>query len=133
MIVNHAHRYGPGNPLFLPNTPSQRSLCRHPLGGRYRYYACSARCGQAAIKEAALSVLFLELVKAIHITEVQAAGIMEAIKEFESVRKTEQDERVTALQEKHRKLRANIAAAYDDKLSGKIAEDFWLRRTRWGL
>ncbi len=92
--------------------------------GRYRYYACSARCGQAPIKEAALSALFLDHVKAIHITEVQAAGIMDAIKEFESVRKTEQDERVTALQEKHRKLRANIDAAYDDKLSGKIAEDF---------
>ena len=97
--------------------------------GRYRYYACSARCGTAAIKEAALSALFLEHVKAIHITEEQAGWMIEAIKEFESVRKTEHDERVAALQEKHRKLRANIDAAYDDKLSGKISEDFWLRRT----
>ncbi len=43
--------------------------------------------------------------------------------------KSEPHERVAALKEKHRKLRANIDAAYDDKLNGKIAEDFWLRRT----
>jgi site-specific DNA recombinase len=97
--------------------------------GRYRYYACSARCGAAPIKESTLSALFLEHVKAIHVTEEVAQDILRAMKEFETDRQKEHNERLAALHEKQRKIQANIDAAYDDKLNGKIPEDFWLRRT----
>lgn len=95
---------------------------------RYIYYGCSVRCGTPAIREADLSAMFLEHVRGIHVDETVAAQILEAVKGFEAVRRTEQAQEMARHLEKQRVVLATIDKAYDDKLAGRITEEFWVRR-----
>jgi hypothetical protein len=101
---------------------------------RYVYYGCSARCGTALIKESELSARFLEHLKAIQIDNEAAAWILEAVKEFEAQRRQEHERVLAKHQERQRQVQAKIDAAYDDKISGRITEEYWLRRhNEWQL
>ncbi len=96
---------------------------------RYRYYGCSARCGTPSIREADLSRLFLDHVKAIRIPEEWATSMMTAARSFETDRKREHAEELGRLHQRHKEIEAKIDAAYDDKLNGRISEEYWTRRT----
>jgi len=96
---------------------------------RYRYYGCSARCGTPSIREADLSRLFLEHVKAIQIPEDWVEALMTAAKSFETDRKREHAEELGRLHQRHREIEAKIDASYDDKLNNRISEEYWTRRT----
>jgi len=101
---------------------------------RYIYYACSARCGTSAIKEKDLSAMFLEHLKAIRISEATAELILTGIKEFESKRRTEHAEQVRKLHARQVEIQRKVDAAYDDKLAGKITDEYWLQRSnQWQL
>jgi len=99
---------------------------------RYAYYACSARCGVSAIREADLSAKFAEHLKAIQITQATADFILAGIKEFESKHRVEHNVRLRRLQARQLEIQATVDKAYDDKLAGRITDDYWgLRSNEW--
>jgi site-specific DNA recombinase len=57
-----------------------------------------------------------------------AETIMRALKESDAIRAKETEERLLKLQEKQRNIQATIDKAYDDKLNGRITEEYWLTR-----
>jgi DNA invertase Pin-like site-specific DNA recombinase len=105
-----------------------RRLVGHLVRMRYRYYFCSARCGVRQIKESKLSDLFLEALKAIKIDPQTAEWLLTAIREFDALRKAERQETLARHQERQRQVQKRIDQAYDDKLEGRITEDYWTDR-----
>jgi hypothetical protein len=105
-----------------------KRLVGHLARGRYRYYGCSARCGVSQIKESRLSQLFLDPLKALRIDEEVAEWLLTAIKEFDAKRQAEREQTLTRHQERQRQIQTKIDQAYDDKLAGRITEDYWTER-----
>jgi hypothetical protein len=96
---------------------------------RYRYYGCSSRCGATPlVKESDLSAMFLKHLEAIRIDEKASALLLEAIQEFETKRQSERQATLARHQMQQREVQRKIDAAYDDKIAGRISEEYWLRR-----
>ena len=109
-----------------------KRMVGHLAKGRYRYYGCSARCGIPQIKESKLSEMFLEHLKAIKIDKDVAEWLLTAIKEFDTKRQGEREQTLARHQEHQRQVQKTIDKAYDDKLSGRITEEYWVERfNRW--
>ena len=109
-----------------------KRMVGHLAKGRYRYYGCSARCGIPQIKESKLSKMFLEHLKAIRIDQDVAEWLLTAIKEFDAKRQAEREQTLAKHQERQRQVQKTIDQAYDDKLSGRINEEYWVERfNRW--
>lgn len=99
--------------------------------GKYIYYHCTGfrkGCPKPAIREEALEGLLAGLVEAVTIDDRRAEWIKVALKDSHRDEQGYHDEQIAALHDQYAKLQTKMDRAYDDKLEGKISEDYWQRK-----
>ena len=99
--------------------------------GRYIYYRCSqgrGKCSLPYMREDELSERLGELLKGIHVPEAIAAKIVEALENESARAESEREQRIEEVQRRLAAVRARMDQMYEDKLDGKIDEQFWTRR-----
>ena len=103
--------------------------------GRYVYYHCTGykgKCGNTYIRQEHLSDLLGEVVRGIQINPDVAARIAHALRESQADKRKFHMESIDRLQKQYNQIVARTHKAYDDKLEGKITEDFWkLKSGMW--
>jgi len=100
--------------------------------GKYVYYHCTGARGDCAaplIREDRLEDLLGELVQRVQIDDETIDWVVTALKESHRDEKEYHDEQIGQLQAEVRRLQDRMDAAYEDKLDGRISEEFWQRRT----
>ncbi|MCE5216059.1 recombinase family protein [bacterium] len=100
--------------------------------GKYVYYRCTrARgdCRAPLIREDRLEGLLGELVQRVQIDEQTIDWVAMALKESHRDEKEHHAEQVDHLQRELTKIQARMDRAYEDKLDGRISEDFWQRKS----
>ena len=96
--------------------------------GRYIYYHCTngrGKCNNKWIRENDLDKVFQEALIAVQIDPELADWIADGIKDLHGAEIREREDEVERLKKKAKRLQAKIQSAYNDKLDGKIDEDFW--------
>jgi site-specific DNA recombinase len=100
---------------------------------RYVYYHCTGfkgQCGNTYIREDRLSNLLGEIVRAIEIPDDLAAKIGIALQESHRDIEKFHREALEKLHTQYAAVQERLDRAYDDKLAGKIDEEFWTRKSR---
>ena len=101
--------------------------------GRYVYYRCTNSrgiCKPQLIREDRLEELLGELVAAIHIDEDTAEWAIAALKESHSDEREYHAGQIAKLQAEITRLQTRLDAAYEDRLDGRIGDDYWERMSR---
>ena len=101
--------------------------------GHYVYYRCTGArggCKPRLIREDRLEELLAELVRRVHIDEETIEWIVEALKASHADKKEYHEEQLARIEGELKRLRGRMDAVYEDKLDGKIGEDFWERKRR---
>ena len=106
--------------------------------GRYTYYRCSDygrdRCRVPYVREEKLSDELRQTLQDIYVPEDVCREIADSFKQDEANAQREREERVYAMQSRLEQLRNRIDKMYEDKLDGKIDDDFWNRKSsEWRL
>ena len=99
----------------------------------YVYYHCTGargNCEARLIREDRLEDLLGGLVEQVRIDDETIEWIVAALKESHREERAYHDQQIEKLQADVRKLQARIDAVYEDKLDGKVSEDFWTRKSR---
>lgn len=99
--------------------------------GKYVYYHCTfskGRCENTYIREDRLAEKLGEIVKNIQIDNQILEWIIEALKESHKDEKEYHDRQIQTLNTQYKILQNRIDKMYDDKVDGKISEDFWLEK-----
>jgi site-specific DNA recombinase len=99
---------------------------------RYIYYRCTGfkgKCGQPYIREELLEEKLGELVRSIVIDDERLEWIKEALKASHVDEKAYHDEMIAKLMLQLKRLQEKLDQAYEDKLEGKIAEEFWSKKS----
>jgi site-specific DNA recombinase len=103
--------------------------------GKYVYYRCSygrGPCELPYMPEQQVSDQLGEMLKDIYVPEKIVHAIVESIASEQERTKTERRERLNGIQKRLTALRTRIDQMYEDKLDGKIDEEFWSRKmTEW--
>ena len=97
--------------------------------GRYVYYHCTGakgKCNQPWVREEALAEELGAVLKGIQIDAPRAQWIRQVLLDSHSQEKEFHRECLADLRRRYDRLQEKLEAAYDDKLEGKISEDFWL-------
>lgn len=100
--------------------------------GRYVYYHCTGfrgGCQKPAIREEALEELLGGVVSAVVIPEETVEWIKQALRESHHDERAYHEEQVQHLQAEYLRLQGRLDRAYEDRLDGRIAEDFWARKS----
>ena len=101
--------------------------------GKYVYYHCTqhrGKCDNTYVREEKLAELLADVVKRIRIDEKTAEAIRTALLESEQDKVQFHTEAVKSLQKRYTHLQSLLDRAYEDKLAGKITEEFWERKSR---
>jgi site-specific DNA recombinase len=99
---------------------------------RYVYYHCTGfkgNCGQPYLREELLEEELGQFVKDIVIDDERLEWIKEALRESHVDEKAHHDEMIAKLTSQLGKLQQKLDRAYDDKLEGKITEEFWSKKS----
>ncbi|MGZ4787974.1 MAG: recombinase zinc beta ribbon domain-containing protein [Terriglobales bacterium] len=99
--------------------------------GKYVYYRCSGyrgKCETPRFTESEISEKLGEVVKAIHIPDEVMVRIQNSLALHQERSRHEAEAQRTRLEQRLVNVRGKMDKAYDDKLSGTIAEDFWQRK-----
>jgi site-specific DNA recombinase len=99
--------------------------------GQYVYYHCTGyrgKCGNDYIRQENLSELLGDIASRIEIDHTLAEKIAAALRESHASKKIFQEEALNRLQSQYAAIQTKISKAYDDKLEGRISEDFWKSR-----
>ena len=103
--------------------------------GRYVYYHCTGgrgRCGNGYVREEELSRLFAEAVKRVQVPEDVADQIADALRQSQADKERFHRTALLTLQQQQVAIQAKLDRAYEDRLSGRISEELWLRKsTEW--
>ena len=100
---------------------------------KYIYYRCTGfkgKCGNSYVREEKLGDLLGDVLKGIQIDEATVGYILEALKSSHQEKKQYHSESVDRLEKRIKQLQDLLDKAYNDKLEGKISEDYWLRRSQ---
>ncbi len=98
---------------------------------KYVYYRCShgrGKCVLPYMQEAKISDQLGELLKAITVPEHVALAIVNSIEHDQGSAEAERLRRLSDAQQRLSALRTRMDRMYDDKLDGKIDEEFWTRK-----
>ena len=101
--------------------------------GKYIYYHCTqhkGKCDNIYVRQEVLVDLFADIVKRIHIDEQTVEYIKIALLESQSGKIKFHEEAVDSLRKRYSQLQRLMDKAYEDKLTGKINEDFWERKSK---
>ena len=99
--------------------------------GKYVYYHCTfskGKCGNTYIREDKLAEKLGQIVSNITIDGEILEWTKEALRESHKDEKEYHNRQIQALNEQYKKLQTKIDRVYEDKLEGKISEDFWLEK-----
>jgi len=100
--------------------------------GKYIYYHCTqfkGKCDNTYVREERLSQLLADVVKQVRIGREAADDIRRALLESQRDRQEYHDKAVTSLRKRYDHTQKLLDRAYEDKLSGKISEDLWRRKS----
>ena len=99
--------------------------------GKYVYYHCTGGrgpCDRPYIREEALEEKLGELVRAVTIPPEAVEMIVTALRDSHRDEREFHAATVERLQDEAKRMQARLDALYEDKLDGKITEDFWARK-----
>ncbi len=99
--------------------------------GRYTYYRCSfgrGKCVLPYMPEPAISDKLCEVLKSIYVPEQVATAIVSSVESDRSSSEVMRQQELAAAQQRLAALRTRMDQAYEDKLDGRIAEEFWIRK-----
>jgi site-specific DNA recombinase len=99
--------------------------------GRYVYYRCShgrGKCSLPYMREQGLSDHLGDLLKGIYVPEGIAEQIVGSLERDRERSETQRQERLLGIQQRLAAVRTRMDQIYDDKLEGKIDENFWVRK-----
>jgi site-specific DNA recombinase len=99
--------------------------------GRYIYYRCSqgrGKCSLPYMREEQLSDRLGELLKGIYVPEGIADRIVEAMQGESTTAESDRQQRIADVRQRLAALRTRMDQMYEDKLDGKIDEQFWTRK-----
>ena len=103
----------------------------------YTYYHCTGGrggCASKYVREEVLVELLGEVVGRIQITTEQADSIAKALRESQADKEREHRRAVMLQQQRYQQVQQTLDRAYEDRLSGTISEELWVRRSReWEL
>ncbi len=104
---------------------------------KYIYYRCTASrgdCKPRLIREDRLEELLGELVRAVYIDADTAEWAIAALKESHTDEREYHSAQIAKLQGEITKLQTRLDSAYEDRVDGKIGDDYWERMSgKWRL
>jgi site-specific DNA recombinase len=99
--------------------------------GKYVYYRCShgrGKCSLPYMREQEVSDRMGELLKDIYVPETIAQTIVDSLQSDSTRAEVERQKRIVATQQRIAGLGARMDQMYEDKLDGKIDNEFWTRK-----
>jgi len=96
--------------------------------GRYIYYHCTGfkgKCPEPYTREEVLEERFTGLLKGIAFSDETLVWVRQALRESHRDERQFHDDAIAKLQREHRRLQDRIDGMYEDKLDGRIANDFF--------
>ena len=99
--------------------------------GKYIYYRCShgrGKCLLPYMREQDVSDRLGHLLKDIYVPETVARTIVDSLQAYTARAESVRQQRTSEAQQRLAALRTRMDQMYEDKLDGKIEEDFWARK-----
>jgi site-specific DNA recombinase len=99
--------------------------------GRYIYYRCShgrGKCALPYMREADVANRLGEVLKGIYVPEGVASQIVGSLRADLDRSERERETSLSALHQRLAAVRTRMDQIYEDKLDGKISEEFWDRK-----
>ncbi len=99
--------------------------------GKYTYYRCSfgrGKCDLPYMPEPAISDKLGEVLKSIYVPQEIATAIVSSLESDRSSSEAIRKQELAAAQQRLAALRTRMDQAYEDKLEGRIDEEFWTRK-----
>ena len=99
--------------------------------GKYVYYRCShgrGKCSLPYMREQDVSDRLGQVLKDIYVPETIADTIVASLQANNARTESERQQRIAAVLQRLATLRARMDQMYEDKLDGRINEDFWTRK-----
>ena len=99
---------------------------------QYVYYHCTGsrgKCPEKWVREEEIARQFGQAISAIKIDDAVLSWVIAALKESHSDEKKFHAERMDALQAQYEKLQRRLDAMYEDKLDGRIDQEFYDRKS----
>ncbi len=99
--------------------------------GKYVYYRCSqgrGKCSLPYMREQDVSDRMGDVLKDIYVPEEVTDTILSSLDSDRARADSERQKRMDATQQRIAVIRARMDQMYDDKLDGKIDDDFWSRK-----
>jgi site-specific DNA recombinase len=96
--------------------------------GRYVYYHCTGykgKCPEPYTREEVLEEKFTGVLKGISFSDEVLGWVRQAVRESHRDERQFHDDAIAKLQREHRRLQDRIDAMYEDKLDGRIGNDFF--------
>jgi len=100
--------------------------------GKYIYYHCTqfrGKCDNIYIREEKLGELLADVVKQVRISAEATEDIKKALLESQRDKKEFHSVSIGSLQKRQAHIQQLLDRAYEDKLSGKISESMWERKS----
>jgi site-specific DNA recombinase len=95
--------------------------------GKYVYYRCS-QCAKHYMREQDISDRLGEALKGIYVPETVVHGIAESLQGDRERSEAQRQEQLGGTKHRLAALRSRMDQMYEDKLDGKIDEEFWTRK-----
>jgi hypothetical protein len=99
--------------------------------GKYVYYRCSQGRGKCALpymREQDVSDRLGDLLKGIYVPETVARTIVGSLQADNTRAESARQQRINDVRQRLTALRTRMDQMYEDKLDGKIDEEFWTRK-----
>ena len=96
--------------------------------GRYVYYHCTGfkgKCPEPYTREEVLEEKFTGILKGISFSDEVLGWVRQALRESHRDERQFHDDAIAKLQREHQRLQGRIDAMYEDKLDGRIANDYF--------
>jgi site-specific DNA recombinase len=95
--------------------------------GKYVYYRCS-QCAKHYMREQDISDRLGDVLKGIYVPEAVVHGIVGSLQENRECSEAQRQEQLSATKHRLAALRTRMDQMYEDKLDGKVDEEFWTRK-----
>jgi len=99
---------------------------------KYVYYHCTGnkgKCLEKWVREEEIARRFGQAINAIKMDDDVLVWVVAALKESHAEEKKYHDDRMARLQDQYQKLQNRLDAMYEDKLDGRIDQDFYDRKS----
>ncbi|MCE5200457.1 MAG: zinc ribbon domain-containing protein [Armatimonadota bacterium] len=108
------------------------SLTAEIKKGKYIYYHCTGqrgKCPEKYVREEEIAKQFGIALKAIRLDRDVLSWVTTALKASHADQKRYRDSAITSLQQQYKKMQNRLDQMYEDKLDGKITQQFFDRKS----